>query len=71
MFREVRRLSEPDLVDLREVKAEARRLLPRDHPVRRALEGEPDLLPTDEGRAKLAAYARTLLSLREGGDGGA
>ena len=55
-----------DLLDLRELKAEARRLLRRGHPIREALEGEPDLLPAEEGRAKLAVYIRLFLSLREG-----
>ncbi len=54
-------------VNLQELKAEARRLLPRGHPIRRALDGEPDSLPATEGRAKLAVYARLLLAAREGG----
>ena len=63
---EVRQLGEPDLLDLRDLKAEARRLLPRGHPIREALQGEPDLLPAEEGRAKLASYARILARFREG-----
>ncbi len=55
------------IVDLAELKAEARRLLPRGHSIRRALEGEPDSLPATEGKAKLAVYARLLLAAREGG----
>ncbi len=55
------------VVDLRELKREARRLLPRGHSIRVALEGEPDALPVVEGRAKLAVYARLLLAAR--GDG--
>ncbi len=53
-------------VDLRELKAEARRLLPRGHPIRRALDGELDSLPVVEGRAVLRVYARLLLAAREG-----
>ncbi|MEE9592658.1 MAG: hypothetical protein V3W28_03650 [Thermoplasmata archaeon] len=49
------------LLDLRELKREAARLLPRDHPVRTALQREPNLLPAVEGRSKLAVYARLLL----------
>lgn len=56
-----------ELLDLRKIKAEARRLLPRGHPIREALQSEPDLLPAEEGRAKLATYARVLARLREGG----
>ena len=56
-----------DLLDLRELKRETARLLPRGHPVRAALQREPDFLPDPEARAKLAAYARLLLVAREGG----
>lgn len=56
-------------MDFRQLKAEARRLLPRGHPIREALQNEPDLLPADEGRTKLAVYARVLAQLREGGRG--
>ena len=56
-------------LDLRDLKRDARRLLPRGHPIREALQDEPDLLPAEEGRAKLAAYARILTRLREGGHG--
>ncbi len=55
------------IVDLTELKAEARRLLPRGHSIRRALDGEPDALPVVEGKAKLAVYARLLLAAREEG----
>ena len=56
-----------DLLDFRELKRGAIRLLPREHPVRMALQREPDFLPGPEARAKLAAYARLLLTNREGG----
>lgn len=56
-----------DLLDFRELKREARRLLPRSHPIRRALDGEPDSLPGIEGRAKLEVYLRLVLAGREGG----
>ncbi len=56
-----------DVVDLTELKREVRRLLPRGHPIRRALENEPDVLPVAEGRAVLRVYARLLLAGREGG----
>ena len=55
-----------DLVDLRQLKAETRRLLPRGHPIREALQDEPDLLPAEEGRTKLSVYARVLTRIREG-----
>lgn len=58
-----------ELLDLRKIKAEARRLLPRGHPIREALQSEPDLLPAEEGRTRLATYARVLARLREGGRG--
>ncbi len=51
-----------DLLDFRELKREATRLLPRGDPVRAALMGEPDRLPAAEGRSKLAVYARLLLT---------
>ncbi len=51
-----------DLLDFRELKREATRLLPRGDPVRAALMGEPDFLPAAEGRSKLAVYARLLLT---------
>ena len=53
------------LLDLRELKAETRRLLPRGHPIRGALNGEPDSLPAIEGRAKLGVYLRLVLAGRE------
>ncbi len=56
-----------DLLDLRELKREAVRLLPRGHPVRVALQREPDLLPAAEGRSKLAVYARLLLTAGQEG----
>lgn len=54
-----------ELLDLRELKAEVRRLLQRGHPIREALQAEPDLLPAEEGRAKLASYARVFSRLQE------
>ncbi len=57
-------MSADGIVDLRELKREARRLLPRGHSIRRALENEPDVLPVAEGKAKLATYARFLLAAR-------
>ncbi len=56
-----------DVVDLTELKREVRRLLPRGHSIRMALEGEPDTLPSAQGKAVLATYARLLLAGREGG----
>ncbi len=53
-----------EVVNLTELKRAAAHLLPRDHPIRRALQGEPDFLPVVEGRAKLAVYARFLLAAR-------
>ncbi len=53
-----------EVVDLTELKAEVRRLLPRGHPIRAALQGEPDFLPVTEGKAVLATYARLLLAGR-------
>ncbi len=53
-----------EVVDLRELKREARRLLPRGHSIRRALEDEPDALPVVEGRAVLRVYTRLLLAGR-------
>ncbi len=52
------------IVDLTELKREARRLLPRGHSIRMALEGEPDALPVAEGRAVLRVYTRLLLAGR-------
>ncbi len=52
------------VVDLTELKRAVRHLLPRGHPIRRALENEPDVLPVAEGKAKLATYARLLLASR-------
>ena len=54
------------LLDLRELKREAARLLPRNDPIRVALQREPDLLPAAEGRSKLAVYARLLMAGQEG-----
>ncbi len=55
------------IVDLRELKREARRLLPRGHSIRMTLEGEPDALPVVEGRAVLRVYTRLLLHGRGNG----
>lgn len=55
-----------NLVDLREVKSVARQVLPRGHPVREALDREPDVLEGPEARARLVAYCRILLAQREG-----
>lgn len=49
------------VVDLRDVKREAQRVLPRGHPVREGLEREPDALPPREARAKLETYLRLLI----------
>ena len=55
-----------DVVDLRDLKLEAARLLPRGDPVRECLLAEPDVLPEEEGRAVLATYVRLLLKTRGG-----
>ena len=57
-------MDEPaDVVDLREAKAEARRLLPASHPVRLVLEREPDVLVGPE-TAHLAVLLHLILAHR-------
>lgn len=55
-----------EVIDLRPCKRKAKAVFGRDHPVRRALAEEPDMLPLEEGLAKLETYLRMLLSLKEG-----
>jgi hypothetical protein len=52
-----------DWIDLRPSKETVARLLPVSHPLRVALQQEPDFLPRDIGRAKIEAYLWILLSL--------
>lgn len=56
--------SDSEIIDLRECKAQANRLLPHGHPVRVALSKEPDFVPRNEGLGKLQAYIRMLYALR-------
>ena len=51
------------LIDLRELKVQAARLLPANHPVRRVLAREQDIVPRSEGLAKLELYVRFVLAL--------
>ena len=50
-------------IDLRDFKAQAARLLPANHPVRRVLAREQDIVPRSEGLAKLELYVRFVLAL--------
>ncbi len=51
-------------VDLRECKAEARRLLPPGHPVRQVIESEPDVLGGPDAGSRLALVLRLVLAHR-------
>ncbi len=57
-------MSADGIVDLRELKRAAADLLRPSHPVRAALQHEPDFLPGPEGRTKLEVYTRLLLAYR-------
>ncbi len=51
-------------IDLRECKAEARRLLPLGHPVRTLFEAEPDLIEFGEAMTRLPLLLRIVLAHR-------
>lgn len=56
---------DPAVVDLREVKAEVRRLYPPGHAFREAILREQDTLPRDEvTMGKMATYLRLLYAVR-------
>lgn len=54
-----------EVLDLRPCKQRATKLFSPGHPLREALLNEPDFLPRAEGLAKLEAYLRMLLVMRE------
>jgi hypothetical protein len=51
-------------IDLRDCKAEARRLLAPGHPVRTLLEAEPDLIEPADALNRLPLLLRVLLAHR-------
>lgn len=51
-------------IDLRECKAEARRLLPPGHPVRTLFEAEPDIMELSDAATRLPLLLRVVLAHR-------